>query len=455
MNRRHLLQSFAALTLLSAWNPGRRSLVAKGKSGERIIVIGAGVAGLSAARTLADSGYEVVVLEARNRIGGRIWTSQQWTDVPLDLGASWIHGTEDNPITALADEIGAKRAITSYERSIRYDPKGTIVSDARDRAIEQVQKTVTLAVAKANQSSRDISLQQALDKVVDWRKLSVAERQNIDFFLNSTIEQEYAGDVAQLSAQYFDDQDEFDGDDALFLRGYQVIPEFLAQGLEIHLNQPVTKVRYSEAGVVVTTQQAEYSADRAVITLPLGVLQKSNILFSPALPAQKTAAIRNLGMGLLNKLYLRFPTVFWPKEYDWLEYIPVAKGHWTEWVSFAQITQKPVLLGFSAAAFARELEGWTDEKIVASAMSTLRTIFGKTIPDPTQFQLTRWASDPFAYGSYSYNAVGTSQKTRTQLAAPVAKRLYFAGEATSPDHPSTVHGAYLSGLRVAEEITGE
>ena len=127
MNRRHLLQSFVALTLLSAWNPGRRSLVAKGKSGERIIVIGAGVAGLSAARTLADSGYEVVVLEARNRIGGRIWTSQQWTDVPLDLGASWIHGTEDNPITALADEIGAKRAITSYERSIRYDPKGTIV----------------------------------------------------------------------------------------------------------------------------------------------------------------------------------------------------------------------------------------------------------------------------------------------------------------------------------------
>lgn len=111
-----------------------------------------------------------------------------------------------------------------------------------------------------------------------------------------------------------------------------------------------------------------------------------------------------------------------------------------------------MLVGFNAADHGRAIEALTDEKVVASAMRTLQTIFGDRIPDPTRFQITRWAQDPFASGSYSYNAVGSTPATRKTLAAPLEGRVFFAGEAVHPRYFGTAHGAYLSGLRAAQEI---
>ncbi|MFH7243989.1 MAG: flavin monoamine oxidase family protein [Spirulina sp.] len=197
---------------------------------------------------------------------------------------------------------------------------------------------------------------------------------------------------------------------------------------------------------------AEFLADHVVVTLPLGVLQSGNVRFSPPLPQDKQNAIAKLGMGVLNKCYLRFSDSFWPGDVDWLGYVSEKPGEWVDWVSFKRPINQPILLGFNAANRGREIESWSDQKIVASAMQTLRILYGENIPEPMNYQITRWASDPFALGSYSYYAVGSEPEMRQQLAAPLGEAVFFAGEATHGDYSGTTHGAYLSGLRVAEEI---
>ncbi|MFN5658967.1 MAG: flavin monoamine oxidase family protein [Pseudanabaena sp.] len=186
--------------------------------------------------------------------------------------------------------------------------------------------------------------------------------------------------------------------------------------------------------------------------LPLGVLQAGKVRFIPELPQSKQTAIANLGMGVLNKCYLRFSDTFWSADVDWLGYISASHGEWTEWVSFNRVANKPILLGFNAADRGRTIESWSDRQIVASAMQTLRKIYGDSIPEPIDYQMTRWATDPYSLGSYSYNPVGAVPKMRQELAAPIREALFFAGEASNEDYFGTAHGAYLSGLRAANEI---
>ena len=121
-------------------------------------------------------------------------------------------------------------------------------------------------------------------------------------------------------------------------------------------------------------------------------------------------------------------------------------------MSFQQAAKNPILLGFNSADRARELESWSDQEIVADAMKTLRNIFGEGIPEPIDYQMTQWGKDPFALGSYSFNALGSTPNMRTMLAESLENKVFFAGEATESDYFGTAHGAYLSGLRAAREI---
>jgi monoamine oxidase len=157
-------------------------------------------------------------------------------------------------------------------------------------------------------------------------------------------------------------------------------------------------------------------------------------------------------MGLLNKTYLRFAEAFWPEEPEWLGYIPTRKGEWAEWLNIYAYTGQPILVGFNAGRYGRQIEHLADAEIVSAAMKTLRTLYGAEIPDPEAWLITRWASDPFAWGSYSYLPPGATPAVRATLAEPVAERLFFAGEATAQDYPATVHGALLSGRRAAQQI---
>ncbi|MDP3523527.1 MAG: FAD-dependent oxidoreductase, partial [Hoeflea sp.] len=185
------------------------------------------------------------------------------------------------------------------------------------------------------------------------------------------------------------------------------------------------------------------------------VLKAGTIGFSQPLGKARRAAIDGLGMGLMNKCYLRFGRVFWPQSGDVFSYLGARDGHWAQWLSLSAVSGEPVLMGFNAAAAARDIEALDDAATIADAMTVLRSIFGQSVPDPVAAQISRWGGDPFALGAYSFAAVGTGRETRQALAgADWEGRLVFAGEATHADHPSTVHGAYLSGEDAAGLIAG-
>jgi monoamine oxidase len=427
--------------------------VAQRETDAEVLIIGAGMAGLSAARTLVDQGVRVVVLEARQRIGGRNWTSRAWPQTPTDMGASWIHGVRGNPITDLADRLNLNRAATDYDNSVLYNLDGSQVSEVLESQIYNNFETVRdNALDAVDFSKPDYPLEVALHEAANWDGLSVVAKQRLNFTINTGIEHEFSGDVAEMSAQFPDDSSEFSGNDVIFPNGYDQIFNNLTQGVDIQLGQIVSEIGYDEAGVRITTDQATWRAPRAIITLPVGVLQKDVVRFAPELPAAKREAIHTLGSGLLNKTFLRFPEAFWPKQPEIINYISSNKGEWNEWLNIFHYTNQPILLGFNAASYARTVESFSDEKTVQDAMRVLRQIFGNNIPNPNAWQITRWASDPFAFGAYSFNAVGSNRSIRTALGASVEDRLFFAGEATSLDYYQTVHGAHLSGVRVAGEV---
>ncbi len=455
MNKRTFLKMMSALLLGTMTNSActiNKPNHAAGAAKKRILVIGAGLAGLAAASELQKQGHDLVIIEARDRIGGRTWTSTQWEDAPMDLGASWIHGVDGNPLTPLAQQIEAELILSNYDRAITYGSAGQPLSDQAEARLAELLEKVEDALAEAEDADEDLAIDAVVAAAFEEDTLSTEDQQLLNFILSGTVEAEFAGSTSELSAQWYDDASAFPGDDAFFADGYRLLVEYLSQDLEIKLSEIVQAIDWSDSQVQVRTDRGEHLADGVVVTLPVGVLKAGTVPFTPTLPQANQTAIDQLQMGVLNKCYLRFAEAFWPADVDWLEYVSAQPGEWTEWVSLLRTHNLPVLLGFNAADHGREIEAWSDEAIIASAMQTLRTIFGANIPEPLDTQITRWASDPFAFGSYSFNPVGYTPALRNALAKPLGQKVFFAGEATEAKHFSSAHGAYLSGLRAAKEI---
>jgi monoamine oxidase len=456
LSRREFLKS-SALFAAFALSPKLPLPDRKLAEGTPVLVIGAGMAGLAAARMLKAQGYKVTVLEGRDRIGGRVWTDHSWGDAALDLGASWIHGIDGNPLSALVKEYGIKTAQTNYDNIVVYDKSGKQLDDEKTSQIEAAYGEALEALGKIKESRQengqpDISLQQALDEYVAQANISGETLINLNFSINATIEQEYASDINDLSLFSYDREGNFPGEDVLFPGGYDQIIKHVAEGLDIQLSQVVNSIAYSEDGVVVTTDKGTFESTYAVVTLPLGVLKAGKVKFNPALPENKTAAISKLGMNVLNKVYLRFPEVFWPEDIDLLSFIAAQKGYWSEWLNIYKVTKLPILLGFNAGTYGTAIEKLADDQIVAEAMKALRTMFGGAVPDPEKWLITRHGSDPFSGGSYAHTPPGTGPEDYETLAEAVESRVFFAGEATIPEHSGTVHGAFISGERAAKEI---
>ncbi|MBL8045573.1 MAG: FAD-dependent oxidoreductase [Anaerolineales bacterium] len=439
-----------------------------------VIVIGAGAAGIAAARKLVDAGKRVIVLEARNRLGGRVWT-QEFAGLPpelggvaLDMGAAWVHGYERNPLSEMAGValkpsdtvlLGADLALYA-EDGRRWTSAERDALEARfDEVMEKLEH---LAEEREAQGLPDISIWQGVELLQKNRVSTLSEAAALSYKLNSAIEHEYSGAVEDMSLLHWDEDltpQQLGEADALPEGGWWPILAPAARGLEVRLQSAASRVEYGGHLVKVTCTvprngvagEAVFTAPQVIVTLPVGVLKANVVEFVPPLPEAKWAALQNIGMGVLNKLVLKFPRKFWP-DTDWLGYIHPRQGFWAEWLDLSQHTGQPMLIAFNAAEYGREVEQLSDAEQVAQALEILRRMFGAAVPEPESYVITRWASDPFAFGSYTYLRPGGSGADRDTLAAPVDNKLFFAGEATHREYLSTVHGAWLSGLRAANEI---
>ena len=414
-----------------------------------MLVVGAGIAGLRAAEVLVAKGRRVIVLEARDRLGGRIRTDRSW-GVPVDLGASWIHGVANNPIAALAAAEGIDTQAVDYE-SIVYGADGKrLPGDALDELETQV--TELVETGRKDSPDTDEPLRALLDRAIGAEDLDATARLNIEMGITGSIEHEYASDAVDLSANHFDDGGREAGGDALLPGGYDKVVQAVARTVDVRFSHVVASVDTSGDRAVVSTSQGKFFANSVIVTVPLGVLKAHSIEFLPPLSEAKSTAIARLGMGALSKTCLRFESAFWPDDAELIDIVPAAsrRGQWVESLNLTGLVDVPALMMFNAGKFARAVETMTDAEVIASASSALRPAF-PGLPAPTGMLRSSWSTDPFSLGSYSFIGVGSSLADRDALAASEGRR-FFAGEACSHDHAATVHGAYTSGEAAAEAV---
>lgn len=492
------------------------------KGEKEIIVVGAGPAGLTAARHLKRQGFHVTVLEARSRIGGRVFTDRSSFSVPVDLGASIITGIEadvaterrPDPSSLICAQLGLELTVLNSDCPLYDVATGQKVPADLDEALEaefnSLLDDMVLLVAQKGEHAMRMSLEDGLEYALKKRRkarfarnhmgnepqkssvtavesmtlsdggvpqnhnskieiLSPPERRVMDWHF-ANLEYGCAALLKEVSLPYWNQDDAyggFGGAHCMIKGGYSSVVEALGEELCIHLNHIVTDISYcKEDGPekndllnkvkVSTTNGREFSGDAVLITVPLGCLKAEAIKFSPPLPYWKDLSIQRLGFGVLNKVVLEFPEVFWDDSIDYFGATAEEtdeRGRCFMFWNVKKTVGAPVLIALVVGKAAIDGQEMSSDDHVKHSLLVLRKLYGEEkVPDPIASVVTNWGKDPYSYGAYSYVAVGSSGEDYDILGRPVENCLFFAGEATCKEHPDTVGGAMMSGLREAVRI---
>ena len=413
-------------------------------NGKTVIVIGAGISGLAAAKKLKENGFTVIVLEAQDKVGGRLRTNRS-LGVAFDEGASWIHGTNGNPITTLAQEAGMTTTFTDDDSFLSYDLGGTLRSDSVFSNTEDEYYDILETLMNSGNAN------QSFETVFNALYPTYSNDRLWKFFLSTYLTFD-TGDLNNLSSLLYNQGEEFGGEERISTNGYDTIPNYLANGINVQLNQRVTKIDYSNQPVIVSHNGTISEADYVIVTVPLGVLKANTIEFIPALTTAKETAIEKVGMNCVNKFLLTWDNAFWDDE-QYIAYTPETKDKFNYFVNVKKFHPNVnALMTFAYADYGRQTETMTDSQIIDEIMLHLKDIYGSNIPNPTKMIRTKWQTNENSFGAYSYTAVGTEMQHFEDLAEQINDKLFFAGEHTSSDYFSTAHGAYLSGIREADKI---
>ena len=425
-----------------------------------VIVVGAGVSGLTAARLVERAGKRVVVLEARDRVGGRVYTERADGFV-TDTGASWIHGITDSPVAAAAEAFGMpmveftvggyqpdSRPIAHYGPDAqRLGPQAAHQYVADIRAVDAALVEVIAASAPGS-SYRDVT-----DATIAQQGWDQTRAERVREYMAHRAEEQYGAAVHDLAAHGLDD-DTIDGDEVVFPDGYDVLPARLAAGLDIRLNHVVTEVAYTSDGVVVVANGGTFTASQTVVTVPVGVLQSPEFVFRPSLPEPQAGALSRLRMNAFEKVFLRFENKFWDDEVYAVRQQGPEGEWWHSWYDLTPLHGEPTLLTFAAGPAALAIRTWGDDEVASSVMAQLIRLYGAAAEAPSAVRVTRWQDDPFSHGSYAFMTIASTTADHDALAQPIDGVVHIAGEATWTDDPATVPAAMLSGHRAACGVLG-
>ena len=427
---------------------------------DRVLVVGAGIAGLTAANALTRAGVDCLVLEARDRLGGRLHTLDL-DGTPVDLGGSWIHHPDGNPMRAFAEQVGIRcdpgnplATMTGYDLAERrllaraeLDTNLAALLDGFPDAVPQLQDRLGPTATAAD----------GVDAFVAGAGMKPDTGRRARQTLRAVLEADAADQVDRVSLRWLWHEIEYGGDffGDLPVGGYRSLVDAMADGVAVRLGEDVTEVALADSGVRLRTADgAVHHGSHVVVTVPLGVLKRGAPRFSPGLPADKAAAIERLGFGRYEKVALRFQTAFWRDAgLSHLMLFPAAADQATRFVfDLDAFGAGPVLVAHVFHSATGRVLGGPPEQAGDWLLDQLSEVLGSPCPRPSAVAVTGWAHDPYTGGAYSHVPPEAEPADLDLLGEPVEGRVLFAGEHTQSARVGYADGAMSSGIREAKRL---
>ena len=430
---------------------------------ERVMVIGAGIAGLTVASALTRGGVECVVVEARDRIGGRLHTVDL-AGSPVDLGGSWIHTPVGNPMRAFADQAGVRcRSANPLPELAGFD-----CGEGRRLSAAEVEANISLQLEGFPQArgrllaelGPDASAADGIEAFVAGAGLAPGPARRARQGMHALVEGESADLAERQSLRWMWNEMEYEGHyfGDVPVGGYRRLVETMAAGLDLRLGVDVAEIACSAGGVRVRgVDGASEDGSHVVVTVPLGVLKRGAPRFRPALPPGRLAAIERLGFGRYEKVALRFDEPFWraaglphamifPRDSS-------APAVWA--IGLDAFGAGPVLVFQIFHSAARHVLGAAPGDAARWALDMLAEAIGRPCPAPTAVAVTSWANDRYTGGAYTHIPPGANPADADLLGEPIGGRLLFAGEHTQSARLAYADGAMTSGIREAKRLLGQ
>lgn len=407
------------------------------RSSVDVVIVGAGAAGLGAARTARELGLTYIVFEAMDRIGGRAHTDTTTFGVPWDRGCHWLHSADVNPFRVLADEYGLRYRSTPAPRLVHLGDRWATPEE--ERAADAIVAESYASAATAARAGRDEAATDVVDTASPWLrffKTAVAAEWGVGLDAASTTD---------MSA-YRDTSNNWPMQD-----GYGALVARHASGIDVELSTPVRSIEWDRARPRVAVDGGTIEAGAVIVTASTSALAAGGIRFVPELPAWKREAFVAVPLGSANKVAFGIDGRLLGVEEHTTLLAPMEDG------TVVAFQLRPfgadMVNGYLAGPVGRELERAGEAAMVDAMRGALRGVFGNDVTKQiTTAACSTWGREPSIRGGYAAAPPGQAHR-RADLGRPVGDRLFFAGEATSPEFFSTCHGAHLSGIAAVHAVS--
>ncbi|MEO0328140.1 MAG: FAD-dependent oxidoreductase [Pseudomonadota bacterium] len=439
MNRREFITVIGASAMLpsNAWGNNSNTNTMD------VLIIGAGAAGISASRELQKRGLSTVVIEASDRVGGRVHTDYKIFGAPYDVGAHWLHIGEVNPFIKYGQQNGFDMYRSPDAEVFYVDNRQA--SDAEYIAFERAKQTATKAMIRAGKRGMDVAPSDVVPDLGEWSN-------SANLYLGAY---EMAKDFNQFScADWYTSED---GTDWYCREGFGTLFAHSAQDTSVEFNTAARMIRWDEKGVSVETNRGTIKAKAIIVTVSTGVLASGDIKFDPPLPVKTQEAINALPMGHYNHVALKLNRNFFgigEDGYFAYQATQTSNGAPKGFGALVNASGHGITYCDIGGQFAKELSDLGKSATQDFVISELKQIFGSDIADAVNHSHTfDWTKHALTKGAYASASPGGAW-ARKQIRRAVADRIWFAGEATSKDNWATVAGAHKSGIRAAKKVAG-